>query len=54
MKTETRTEQIGVRYTPEERALIESAARREQRTLADWLRLLSLRAAKRLLGRRVA
>jgi len=48
MRDENRTEQIGIRLTPDERASLEAAAEREQRTLADWSRLALLREAKRV------
>ncbi len=44
-----RSDQIGIRLAPDERQLVEAAARKDQRNISDWARLALLRAARRLL-----
>ena len=41
-----RTQQIGIRLTDEERALLEKAAATQDRTISDWGRATLLRAAR--------
>lgn len=51
---DNRSEQIGVRLTPEERQVIEEAAAADQRKLSDWARLALLKAARRRSRAKVA
>ena len=46
-----KTDQIQIRISPEDKAMIEQAAKLETKTAATWLRDLGVARAKRKLGR---
>jgi uncharacterized protein (DUF1778 family) len=43
----SRTENLDIQISPEEKAAIQAAAERDSRTVSDWARLILLRAAEK-------